>query len=144
MAKGYPDWFGQSIWPKYGTPLILGGTITVHSGEELPVIDQDGQGVLFSLAAEVDGISDLSDCVFGLYVDTTLLDYFTLKTVGGHFNSMFTTELIEIVLYDPITFVVNMRLLREVPFQSHVKFSCNNGSSGDLTFYAQGSYYKVT
>ena len=145
MAKGYPDFFGTSIWPKYGTPVYTNsGLIIVPSLGTVNLISISGNGVLFSLdsylTAAVDfESSDLFLIVDGAVMVRSVLDPEYLQTsLGG------ASPVLGLVICSGVDHVLEWMLSREVPFHDSVILRLLNASLGNITTSTYTSHYVVT
>jgi hypothetical protein len=75
MAKGFPDYFGQSVWPKYGQMVKDTGFSVFFGAGVATLTTHTGQGVLALGNMKVHGLvpSDLAH--FTLKVDGRIWHY---------------------------------------------------------------------
>jgi len=144
MARGYPDYFGQSIWPKYGTAHAISSVMTIGAGTNKKVIDISVQGVLTCFKVYVSGSARMDDVVAFFNVDGVLLDdlYFNkLSLAPTIFNprsfrylSYFNGDITEVVFMNGV----------EIPFHDTFIIQVNNGEAFSIGATVSGIYYVVT
>lgn len=145
MAKGYPDFFGTSIWPKYGTPInTYTGIVAVPGGAIVDVITINANGVLFSLDILLVGVSDLISSLFIVYADTGEmarldLDFdYRLTILGG------APLLLGLTYVDVLSFVRKASLSREMPFHDSFVVRVRNNSADPVSIEARSTHFVVT
>jgi len=88
MAKGYPDFFGFSIFPQYGSFQFDVINVNVPNLVNTELVAVAGKGVTHSGIIEVSG-TDLSlTDYFTVVVDSTLIQYVDIEDI---FPGGFTT-----------------------------------------------------
>jgi hypothetical protein len=145
MAKGYPDFFGTSIWPKYGTPIWSPEDIpVVAAGASVDVLTITGNGVLFSLKVDFNGTVFLDKSSVELWIDDSMIaeagtrQDITYTSLGGH------TGILSLTNYDALEFWAAIELGREVPFRRKIVVVVNNDSAADLDVAVALNRYIVT
>ena len=74
MARGYPDYFGQSIFPKYGgARQEVQNKVSVPAGTTKSIVTVTGKGVMYQAGIQVLGYTAAYSDRFYLYVDNSLL-----------------------------------------------------------------------
>ena len=145
MARGYPDYFGQSMWPKYGTPIEVDLLETdIPHGEELDVVSILGQGILFNLKATLVETEASNNAYLDLYVDGTLMA--TISQVYSQYdNPMTAIGEVLVPIYRSINYgELIVGLTREVPFRYTLIVKARNLSRGMLNCSGKVHYYVVT
>jgi hypothetical protein len=145
MAKGYPDFFGTSIWPKYGTPIYTSsGLMAIGPGLATDVLTLTANGVLFCLYVFVEGVSDLLGTRIALYADggeiarsgADIDDRYSI--LGG------TGRVLAPIYSSRLTFVYEVSLSREVPFHNEIVLNVSNLSMDAIDVLAWSTHYIVT
>lgn len=145
MAKGYPDYFGQSIWPKYGSPIVS-GTVTVEcpGSATTTFYSISAQGVLFSARIKVYPATWNDATCIRLYVDDALFEvcYFmpSLATIFGGSPG----NVLGVIHLDTESKYVEAVLNREVPFHTSFRFDLVNASANIAVVIYRATHYVVT
>ncbi|MCJ7639024.1 MAG: hypothetical protein MUO70_03935, partial [Euryarchaeota archaeon] len=130
MARGYPDYFGTSIWPKYGTPIRTGGlVVNVPAGLDVDVIDISANGVFFCAEIRFSTIGDYLASYVRLEIDNQLAWFWLLSNLTLPTSLGGAQELMAITYLDRLSDDLRMTLSREIPFRDRVKISVDNGSA---------------
>jgi len=145
MAKGYPDFFGTSIWPKYGAPIWTGpGVVNVPMGATVDILDISATGVFFYANILLVSVGDYAFCVTYLFIDDQLvwswmIDPKNLPTsLGG------AQELMAVTYCSTVTGDIYLVLSREIPFQHRIRMQVVNGSANDISAIPNTLHYVVT
>lgn len=69
MARGYPDYFGQSAWPKYGKLYVAEWNQSIDSGNDADIVSLSMQGQVVSGNIRVVMAASPIDVLFTLTVD---------------------------------------------------------------------------
>ena len=146
MARGYPDYFGTSIWPKYGTPIITEGDETVDGGDDRDVITVSCQGILMWFLAELyNPPNTFPGTGVALTIDgVEIVRLFTTAVYGEGYS--FNGRLPMYIRY------LNLAAQRaiyengiEIPFHSGFKISLINSGNVDAErLLATSLHYVVT
>jgi len=73
MARGYPDYFGQGIFPKYGGARRIAGSKTVNAGNTETLFTVSGKGIIYGGEMFINNTPGHHSDVFTLYVDSVLI-----------------------------------------------------------------------
>jgi len=73
MARGYSDFFGQSIFFRFGTFTRVDAAVVVDANVETPIIALAGKGQLYHGFMGVSGAIHCGDSEVRLYVDGLLV-----------------------------------------------------------------------
>ena len=145
MAKGYPDFFGTSIWPKYGAPIRTGaGSVNVPAGTGVDIIDISSTGVFFFANIVLTTVGDYALSHIDLEIDDQLMwswwiDFDKLPTsLGG------AQELMAITYCNKVNSYIYVVLSREIPFQHRIKIQVTNASASDIVTVPRTLHYVVT
>ena len=145
MARGYPDYFGRSIWPKYGTAHSkIGTSLQVPSLETVEIFSLTGMGVLKWLKATAALQPDYGSSFFRLTVDNAVID--TLKFYSGHYTSGVCggSSLWGIVVFDLLLNDITAETSIEIPFHDGVVIDLYNASASAVAASGSAMYYIVT
>lgn len=145
MAKGYPDFFGTSIWPKYGAPIYNATPTYVLAPLEVKdVLSILGNGVFFGLHSAVYCDSPFLGVVICLFIDGDLMFDFSLPPTYipaelGSGGPLLTLSVLDIPgMYSMFD------LVREVPFRTSIKYTVTGNTLGATRVYANSIHYMVT
>lgn len=148
MSKGYPDWFGTSIWPKYGTPIqTTVAPVLIQPGISETLISISSQGVLFAL--EVTIIANVLDTglTIQLNVDGEAFTYFTVKQLLDGSDGYAGPSIMKLKRFALEEGAYYMSLIKEVPFRnSFILYANNTNLPGGRTMSAGSNsiHYIVT
>lgn len=145
MAHGYPDFFGQSIWPKYGGFQNIQGTVTQPFGTHANAIAFSGNGVLSSMNLVIACLADERDHFIRVDIDGFVLNELRVNEFIVAAASNYLHDYFDLDFYDPLTFVACFRMRTPIPFQVSFAIDCwnTNVSGNSVTFSAKGAYYQV-
>lgn len=145
MARGYPDYFGQSIWPKYGTPIVTGGSsVPVAAGTTVTIVDIDSTGVLFAASILTGTVGDYASSYFSLYVDDQLFWRCFLYNAFLPPASEGMEGVMRVTMENRVAKYVHMALSREIPFKDSVQMKVTNGSASEIGAIPLAVHYIVT
>lgn len=143
---GYPDWFGQSIWPKYGEPTIISRNGLLADGATYD-FTYSGGAVLTSLTLYLscvdppvsDAIQLELDTHIILFTSNATLDLFDTLEHGG--------SLFRLNNYNKLTHEIEVSLIRDLPIWNNFKVTFSHdggGGAADMTYFAEGIFYTIT
>lgn len=117
MPRGYPDYFGRAMFPKYGTGLVANHLITNHLLErEVTMFSIAGKGRLYYGWLYSYNITDTGAISISIEVDgTEIFDEVLTTFRDRHFQQINIT---------PVFLVMYKTVLKQFVF----------GFSGDITF----------
>lgn len=143
MAKGYPDYFGQSIWPKYGTMLYDTYDDTVPPGGSDTLIDLIIQGQVAWGSIRLWSATELFvqlwltvDDMIDLYMDD---DYFLLTNIPGTMGYPYLCT-----YNDSGKAWLNLAQSFPIPFHTNYKMRIKNLGANDIVVFANWGYYDIT
>ncbi len=144
MARGYPDYFGQSIWPKYGTIIVATDTFTIGAMTDDDVISISGMGVFYHFRVYLNcavamGSSQLSlraDGVTLAFVQPEVCPYYDVP-FGGR-------SPLQLSWYEPDETYLVATLGVEVPFHDSFILRVLNAVGSNITGGVRYGYYNVT
>ena len=145
MAKGYPDFFGTSIWPKYGTPIVtMVHGVVIASGASPDLITITANGVLFDLRVEIVGLSDLQWTRVSLSIDGAVMANSWAPLDPDY--AVFAGEALIIapIYYDKAAFIFKVSLKREIPFHDSFNVLIRNDSANNITGSVDTVHYVIT
>jgi len=142
MAKGYPDYFGQSIWPKYGT-MFRQGVIS-------PVIIPGATGDIFSLSRkaiayggviECLGLNvDVFDIVVRVQIDGSLIIQRTPNNMMDYGETGESLSPVTLSVYNKTELRFSLQVQRDISFMTNFRIYLTNTSVANLGF-GGGLYY---
>lgn len=144
MARGFPDYFGRSIWPKFGTANSLAvPSFDIASGDTQYVIQISGMGVLTYLRITIELKADFSGSSSRLRIDGASLGIVTLRDVSG--ISMFGGARPPWAwsMFDYDYGYAEAQIGFEMPFHDSVDVDFTNGSVDPVGVSALALYYIV-
>lgn len=144
MAKGYPDYFGQSIWPKFGTLLSDVNHAHIIDGANTDIIDINVQGQVTDLLMLAQVVGDELSFETSLTVDT-------LASLGSRSRDLVDRTLGEMTghlwvcnyIKSDLT-IMQMALQHPIPFHDRFLVNIANGSGVNLTITWFLGYYVIT
>lgn len=142
--RDHPDWFGQSIWPKYGDPIEINETHDIPPDDSVTDLFS-GSGILYSLNVHVECIEDISQDLFGIYSGTVPLVYSVVDGIFMHMNATDKSNLLLPLVYWYDKTGCTFSLSREIPFTSDLSlyYKSDITHAADVTVYFNGWYYIV-
>ncbi len=144
MSKGYPDYFGTSIWPKYGTALLAGGdVVVVPAGQTLIVLSITGAGVLEAGSIIYSVVSGVELCSVIIYIDGESLESCMLDPEQSHGNLNGSHGVLSLAYHNVVLEYGVVLLTRELPFHDSVTIYFTNGTGVDIGMTPKVLYYKV-
>ena len=121
MPTGYPDYFGQSIFPKYGTWTQKQGITQVPALDEQRVFIIEARGrVHFGQFLEQGSNSDAGDQYF-LYVDGELVEENSIATILKTRPTKSPFPVLSVFYYDPDTPLFGISLAHDLPFEKSIE-----------------------
>jgi len=144
MAKGYPDYFGTSIWPKYGTMLIGSGALPCNAAVLYDLFSLTGAGVFYFLRLVWDdnALSEAGLIYFivdGEIILSTRVDELYLNGFIGS-----PRQLLKCTNYDAETKKGGVELGFEIPFTNSLKIQFDSALGYNISFSWRYGWYKVT
>lgn len=143
MARGYPDYFGQSIWPKYGTTITANGSEDINHGDEEFITDLTLQGILHRESIHLSGLGNLGEVMLIVFVDGAAVfgeyvkDIYTDGMLSG------SGAYIALGCWNVIAGIAAVNFLRDIAFRSRWLVSVYNASGAVITVKYEVSYYAV-
>jgi len=127
MAHGYPDYFGQSVWPKYGEPVSTDETFTVTAGTSEDVLDLTCQGVLYFLLIHVWTTAALYNLYVKVTIDGTVL--FSYPITYPLYTGFFAPRIhpVVVTLYDCDDLQAFLSIPCDLPFKRSLKITLDGG-----------------
>lgn len=145
MAKGYPDYFGQSIWPKYGTPIYtLDSDHIIPSGGAATLLSISVTGILFSIDIGVQALETFTLSLLTLAIDGQMFAVVGLGNPYFGFPAEAQSPLLYTVNYNHLEYYQRIVLAREVPFHETIVLQCSNGTGSDMSVTTEAVHYVVT
>ncbi len=146
MSRGYPDFFGQSMWPKYGTPIFVSGSESAVSGADIVVLDVSAQGILVWFEADITNFPNVltgTRCRFavdGVICRTLDCNQYSASAYSHGSRSPLILSYLDFIMQDAV-FSNGI----EIPFKTGFQISLiNSGGLEDQTLTAQAMYYVIT
>lgn len=144
MPRGYPDYFGQSIWPKFGTMMYGDVFETVDPADSLTVINLSMQGQMYWIYLRLDApttpLSFTGKISIDQMIDFPLYETHTdRKGVDGE-----TGRIFKCTFDDSNKSQIVLMLSQPIPFHDTFKLTVTNDMAGDLVVYASYGYYIIT
>jgi len=132
MSKGYPDFFGQSIFLKYGIYNIESDFAIVVAGTRPTIVEVEAKGLLqggFIYTNDVDALS--SDNPY-LYIDgVDIIE----KTWSGMFNANFGNNPytpVVLMSYDVDTPAYGLFFQNQIPFETSLTIKYKKVLGGNV------------
>lgn len=123
MAKGYPDYFGQSIWPKYGTLLYEHSSFNIIVPATTILYEKISQGVLGYAEIRITDHSNLSDPYFSVYIDGSKMHSITLLQLieQGALPGSHAPLVCRYANKSTLDFEYTVELGHDLPFRTSIK-----------------------
>jgi hypothetical protein len=147
MSRGYPDFFGQSIWPKYGTPLPKFIADNLNEGDDHKVMSITSQGVLFSLSFKLTLSQLVHTPTIALLIDNAQL---FLVDAGNYIDMApfpSDSKLLQLRYFSIDDMIMFFDLQKEIPFRSTAELEIVNtahAGEGAISCAGRAAYYVVT
>jgi len=143
MAKGFPDYFGQSIWPKYGTMVADPLNVPVVGIANTVITQRTGQGVLTYFDAVIHSLVPLDTSEIHVDIDGQIFQEDAMESFhswGHHVGS----RLIVVARYASIaTGYYILELSHDVPFHTSINIHLLTFIGENLTVNSRAEYYLV-
>lgn len=143
MAKGYPDYFGQSIWPKYGTMFIELDSVDTSDASETTVVEKTGPGVWTSYFGVISSLGAATTFTIRLYVDGVLLALYPSASLFTCGYNQGPSQPLHVSLSRESDFLLHLSLSHDIPFQASFKLTIQRGGAINLTTDYRIGWYKV-
>ena len=145
MAKGYPDYFGQSIWPKYGTLLWDHAAFNIPVPATTILYEKIFSGVLAYLELKIVDHSNLSDPYFSVYVDGSKIHSITLLQMvaeGAHPGSHapLVCRYAERAI---VNYFYTIELGHDIPFRTSIKIDALTALPDDFFIATSFGCYSI-
>lgn len=143
MAKGFPDYFGQSVWPKYGTIIAVPVNVAVVGAANTVITQMTGQGVLTYLDFVVHSLVPADTAEVWVTIDGAIFQQdglLSFHSWGHHVGS----RLLIVARYASIAdgYYI-LELSHDVPFRTSVVASLLTFAGENLTINGRSEYYLV-
>ncbi len=141
MAKGYPDYFGVSIFPYYGPlkSVSLEGTLDPASIVTIPLVT--GKGHILFLEIAATGSDAWDDAIFSPTIDTYGMGGLKTKDFITGDSAVHDLGMAVLETYDEISKLLIARLLLGVPFGVSVSVAIENEDAVNSLDYAVKLWY---
>lgn len=143
MARGYPDYFGQSIFPRYGDtiPVDYGVTATAHATTQL--LSLTDKGFLLSASIEINGLGDNWSDFIKITVDGQDIPHESFSELYEQ-NIIHENDFIMwLTCYDINTQRYAISIIRNLQFQESLVVSYVNQSANNINVELKAAYYLV-
>lgn len=144
MAKGYPDYFGQSIWPKYGTPTFTTISQAGIGNTETTILEITSQGVLRIAHFYGDQADENGSSFLRLYIDGTSVWYASLAQMLTIYGAPQKGMPFILTSMNYVTGIWAVVLDQDVPFRSGAKVTFRKTSGNAVSIQGYAAHYVVT
>ena len=144
MARGYPDYFGQSIWPKFGTMLHEQYNEYLPGGIRADLLSLSLQGQLSWGTIWIDGIATAPSFDLYLTVDDMVnmrIDENDFLRIGPDGSMGYPWKC---SYFKSNGWIIQVSLAFPIPFHDTFKVELDNTGVDDLDVLADFAYYHVT
>lgn len=144
MARGYPDFFGYSVFPGPGTGASSGGGVTaVAAGATETLIELNLKGSVFGGHLYGDdlgpnGLYNIRVIVDGITIDDCWLN--NMYLLGEHHDTGF---LLALYYYNKEDNDFALRVVEDLSFGYQFKLACQNADVNDVNMTTYIYYYRV-
>jgi len=142
MPRGYPDYFGQSVFPKYGTASLEAAMVNAVADDETELIKIEGKGRTYG-GVVISPDPDLKTTSrVRIYIDDELFFNWSIHSLYLHgFTSM--TPLPESILcYDPTSPNYAIGIEKDLTFEQSFALKFDNTAAAVITI-AYYMYYSL-
>ena len=144
MAKGYPDFFGFSMFPHYGSVFFDSGGGVVAGGDTTGIFTVSIKGQILSLYLKLSTIDDFGQAHAGVIIDGTPADMLILSAFNGYAVRNYSPFILVPVVYDITAEVVVFSINPGVTFNQSFGVELRNfPGQPNLTYEYVVHYYKV-
>lgn len=148
MARGYPDYFGQSIWPKYGTMFQdFSGAVTVAKDATETINTITGQGSILCGYVYLLGKAYFPVGIVKLTIDDTEITSLNINSVEPNvFNRDYPYPL-WFHYADLLSLECSLGVREGVSWRSSIVVTVKNSTGvvgEDLTVQSRLFYFHVT
>lgn len=145
MARGYPDWFGQSIFPWYGgTSEINSGLMTIPAETTKTLVTIEGKGVMYNIEIWIDTPTHHPTDGAELYIDNVQISDAHLATTRKRGKNIPTLGEFYITLYDVDDFEYTMMMSGLIPFSQKIELKWSNDHADDALVRGKITHSRVT
>lgn len=143
MARGYPDYFGYSMFPYYGDlSLDDSGNVFVAAGDRDPIFELKLKGQIAGGRFYIQNLVSPTLCRFILTVDgieimNWSVDDFIHYAVGN------AGSIIKAVYYNDVETIFNSSYIKDYSFGNQLKMEVDNGMAVIATVQSRLYYYNV-
>lgn len=145
MARGYPDFFGYSIFPSYGLFLTHDQTIApMLDTEDFNMIDIAGKGKVHGGYLDIDSLASMAGVSITITIDGVY--YGTYIPFNDREDAIFApgADLLWLMLYDPDSGHVVYGIAEGATFGQSFVINVENTSGANINVDASCKYYQVT
>lgn len=142
MAKGYPDFFGFSVFPQFGPFQNEVINKVVASGASGDIVNISDKGNIYSGYFDISSVR-LQSIFINLIVDGTSVAYLSPQAllIRGH-NSALDLPFI-LTLYETVTGMATIVIQSDITFSSSYRIEIQNTTIADATMSGNALWSKV-
>jgi len=131
MARGYPDFFGYSVFPWHGAVTEESGSEVVGIGATTTILTLAGKRVVYSVDVRADGLLAINADIVTLYTDTVLLSAPTWEVLRQYDSSLVGVTEFSLLFFDEDAFVGVARAsgMFSVGTSIHLTYENNSGAA---------------
>ena len=145
MARGYPDFFGRSIYPKYGVlQRHEAAFMGILPGATQTILNVTAQGTTGPSYLYATGIGDLSLLVPICYIDGARLTYRSIAVMVSENNSKGEDYVFFLRRWEPASHKVYVYLTPYINFTGSYRVDLWNQSAANVDCDMYFNYYSVT
>jgi len=143
MPRGYPDYFGQSIFPKYGELIRINTTKIMAGSEVWTVFDIDSKGVLYFLHIESKNVAGYDNLDIELTIDGSVFYNESVTDMYLYQNLFMCSHPLAMVYNNEASHYLAIGLTKEVPFGTQIKLIIENGGADTPLVEVRGGYTEI-
>ena len=145
MPRGYPDYFGQSIFPKYGSLKVATGSgISLPNGVEKTVVSISGKGQVYSGFMSISGTVSPVNTSCRVYVDNNLIFAQTIKNMLDHGFTLPDTTLLYVREYNTTNNYALIVVMKGITFEVNFVLKALATASATLSGSGNIYWYEIT
>ena len=143
MAKGYPDYFGQSVFPKYGPMTILSSLVPLIGAGTTTLVTVDGQGNLSYLELNMISAAGLTSAQFAMYIDGSKIQDMNLQFMMDRAIVVGSNQPLVLSYAKLIDYTFQIELSHALPYGLSFKLTVQTGAIENALVSVRAGYHSV-
>lgn len=144
MGRGYPDYFGYSMFPTYGKMLRDNlPTTNIPNGSTLEAFSISSKSILQGGFIGISGSSNSPNIFIRITIDGDVAVYQALDIMYLYNLAKMDCSLVYLLTYSPITTVYSVGFKRLIPVEYEYKIEIVNNTAYTLTVFGDLNYSNI-